>query len=373
MSIATHLPHPRDLVRFGPHNDSHAVAVRAGISVAAPLFTLTATGHAGWAVYAAFGAFVSLYGRMHGHRHRLHTQLAASAVLVAAVTLGAAIASIPATGILRAAVLVLGCAAMATVASVVGDLTRWHPVGPLFAVFAVATCAETHGSGRDILTACAVAAASAMFATAIGQAGRLSRRRRMRPRALAQVGGLTELREPPVMRHALRYGGAIVVAGALATSVGIGHPGWAMVAAVVPLSVPDTPTRLLRAAHRVVGTLLGIVVAAGLLHLRLGGWELIALIVALQVVTELFVGRNYGFAMLFITPMALLMSTVAGHVDVGPLLRDRAVQTVIGAAVGITIALLSSEHRASVVAARAEPSAPAPASAPPLTQGARAT
>lgn len=369
MSIAAHLPRAHDLVRFGPHNDSHAVAARAGISVAAPLLTLTATGHAGWAVYAAFGAFVSLYGRMHGHRHRLHTQLAASAVLVAAVTLGAAIATVPATGTLRAGVLVLGCAAMATAASAVGDLTRWHPVGPLFAVFAVATCAETHGSGRDTLTACAVAAASAMFATAIGQAGRLSRRRRTRPRALAQVGGLTVLREATVLRHALRYGGAVVVAGALATSVGIGHPGWAMVAAVVPLSVPDTPTRLLRAAHRVVGTLLGVVVAAALLHLRLDGWELIALIVALQVVTELFVGRNYGFAMLFITPMALLMSTVAGPVDVGPLLRDRAVQTVIGAAVGITIALLSSEHRASVLAARAEPPAPAPA----MTQGTSAT
>ena len=51
---------------------------------------------------------------------------------------------------------------------------------------------------------------------------------------------------------------AAVVAGTVATAVGIGHPYWATVAAVAPLSAPAAGPRLLRAAHRIVGTLLGL-------------------------------------------------------------------------------------------------------------------
>lgn len=52
-----------ELLRFGPHAGAHRVAVRAGVSVLVPLLLLWATDHTHWSIYAAFGAFTSLYGR----------------------------------------------------------------------------------------------------------------------------------------------------------------------------------------------------------------------------------------------------------------------------------------------------------------------
>ena len=59
----------------------------------------------------------------------------------------------------------------------------------------------------------------------------------------------------------------------------------------------------------------------------------------LQIVTELVVGRNYGLALLFITPMAMLMGQLAHPQPVGDLLLDRGLETLIGAAVGCLVIL----------------------------------
>lgn len=67
--------------------------------------------------------------------------------------------------------------------------------------------------------------------------------------------------------------------------------------------------QLVRAGHRIVGTLVGLVTSAGLLVLGLGAVATVLVVAVLQIVTELLVGRNYGLALVFITPMALLMGT----------------------------------------------------------------
>jgi len=60
---------------------------------------------------------------------------------------------------------------------------------------------------------------------------------------------------------------------------------------------------------------------------------------------ELFVGRNYGIAMVFITPLALLMISLASPATPGMLLRDRVLETVIGVAVGTVVAIVSAALR----------------------------
>ncbi|HEX7806101.1 MAG TPA: FUSC family protein, partial [Cellulomonas sp.] len=195
----------------------------------------------------------------------------------------------------------------------------------------------------DILAAVAVASGSAGLAVLVGLGGALSPTRRARERASSPPFGIRRLvEESAVRRHALRYGLAVLAAGAVATLAGIGHPGWAMVAAVVPLAVSDTPGQLLRAGHRLGGTAVGLLVAAGLFALHPAGWQLVVLVVALQTVAELFVVRNYGFAMVVITPLALLMNLLVGSAPTDVLLRDRALETLIGAVIGILVALVST-------------------------------
>jgi len=343
--LVAHAPRPRDLVRFGPHNESHWVALRAAVSVGLPLVLLTATGHRSWLAYAAFGAFTALYGRGEGYRRRLHTQLAAAVTLVLAVGLGTAVSAVVPDGQLARWAVVAASVLTAILGSLVGDATGWRPAGPLFSVFAVATCAAVPARPADVLAAVAVASAAAGLALLVGLGGAVSPARRDRERASSPPFGVRRLvEESAVRRHALRYGLAALAAGGVATVAGIGHPGWAMVAAVVPLAVSDTPGQLLRASHRVAGTAVGLVVAAGVFALHPAGWQLVGVVVVLQTVAELFVVRNYGFAMIFITPLALVMNLLVGSVPADVLLRDRAVETLIGVVVGTGVALMSTRR-----------------------------
>ncbi len=140
------------------------------------------------------------------------------------------------------------------------------------------------------------------------------------------------------------------MAGTIATAAGLGHPYWACLTAVVPMAAPNTRARLLRAAHRLVGTGLGLLVAAVLLALHPTGWTVVVLVAAAQFGAELFVLRNYSLALVFITPLALLMTTMASSVAPRGLLTDRAIETALGVAVGVGATLLWSERERSDLA-----------------------
>jgi uncharacterized membrane protein YccC len=203
-------------------------------------------------------------------------------------------------------------------------------------------------SPGDIPVAFAVAAAAALLAAAIGTAGRFrpgSRQTtaRQAPAQLITAGPLPA--EPASAqprwqwRPAARYAVAVLLAGAAATAAGIGHPYWSMVAVVAAVTGADTTARITRAVQRVAGTLAGVLAAAAILAPHLPVPVLIAVIAALQAATELCVGRNYALAVIFLTPLALAMGTLAQPVGTWMLLHDRAIETVLGAVIGAAIAL----------------------------------
>ena len=327
----------RRLVTIGPHRGAHRVALRAGISVLVPLLLLVSVGRVEWTPYAAFGAFTSLYGRAHRRADRTGMQAIAGLALVVAVTLGVAVSLAPGS---RWLVVPAG-ALLAAWGSLTSDAYGWHPHGPLFLVFGFAVCAIVPAEPVDLVIAPAIAAASAGFSLLIGHIGVLRepgtwvRPSLPRPQfreALDPVGSRA---------HLLRYVVALSVAGAFATAVGWEHPYWAMVAAVVVLAGPDLASRVVRGLQRIVGTLLGIGVAAAVLtgSPQHGVWAVVV-IAALQVLAELFVGRNYALALLFVTPLALMMGQLIAPSAVGPLLGDRLLETVVGSLAAMAVLLL---------------------------------
>lgn len=362
--LSTALPTARQLVALGPHAGAHRVALRAGASVAIPLLVLYALGRLDLSLYAAFGAFAALYGRADDHAARGRMQLSAAAVLVACVVLGTAVATSSARGWL----VVPLAAVVAAAASAVSDTARWHPPGALFPIFALAACAAVPVTPSQIPVAAAVAIASALLAVAIGVAGALRdrdrRRALVRPAAPARVAAhrhriaaiLGRAAAPAPRAAALptrvdrgdaaRCALVTLLAGAIPTLLGLGHPYWAMVAGLAAIAGPDTTARLLRAGHRAAGTLLGVAAAAVLLSLPLSPLGTIAAVVLLQCAAELLVGRNYGLALVAVTPLALLMVELAHPVGTATLLHDRVVETLLGAALG-TAVTVATHRRAS--------------------------
>ncbi|NHA01453.1 hypothetical protein G5V59_20985 [Nocardioides sp. W3-2-3] len=64
------------------------------------------------------------------------------------------------------------------------------------------------------------------------------------------------------------------------------------------------------------------------------------------------VTRNYGLALVLITPLALLVTELAHPEPLGDLLGPRFVETAAGAAVGLAVAILTRRRQPAPPAAR---------------------
>lgn len=116
-----------------------------------------------------------------------------------------------------------------------------------------------------------------------------------------------------------------------------------MAAAAVPLAATNRKSRILRGIHRVAGTFAGILLTAVILLPEFDRTTLTVLLMVLLFPTELFMMRHYGLAMMFFTPAILLMSQLTNPISRHVLVADRGIETLIGASIGITVAILVRE------------------------------
>ncbi|MBZ4486681.1 FUSC family protein [Microbacterium sp. cx-55] len=327
------------LVAVGPRAGDHRVALRAAVSVAVPLLVVWAMGRLDLSVYASFGAFAALYGRHDTYADRIRMQAAAAAVLLGAMLLGTSLVVVGAP----LAVRVIVVSVIAAGVTLIAYAGRWHPPGALFAVFAAGTTASLPAQPGTLATVLVVGGASAAFG--IGLTASLALiRRGARPSAA------------PVRRERRPLGN---LAGEMALTVGVGallaglaglllvgtHWYWAMVGAVAALGGAHVTARIVRGVQRLAGTLVGVLVAAAILGLHLPPVLTILVAVVLQAGAEMFVGRNYGIAMVFITPLALLMVELAAPTDPTVLVRDRLLDTLIGVTIGTLVSAASATLR----------------------------
>lgn len=324
------------VLRLEPDRGDHRVALRAAVSVAAPLLVLWAVGRLDLSIYASFGAFAALYGRHDVFRDRIRMQASAGGVLLAAMLIGTALSVVSAPALVSVVVL----AVIAFAVTLLAYTMQWHPPGPLFPVFAVGACATIPATASAFGTVLLVGGASVLFGLAV----------------TATVGVFTRstTATPPKTRKALAatawemaatVGIATVAAGTAGLLIMQTHWYWAAVGAVAAVSGAHVTARMIRGVQRLLGTLLGILVAAGILALDLPQLAIIGVAVVLQAAAEMFVGRNYGIAMVFVTPLALLMVGLAAPIPADVLLRDRAVETTIGVAIGTIVAVASAAIR----------------------------
>ncbi|MGW6692765.1 FUSC family protein [Rhodococcus sp. NPDC054953] len=141
---------------------------------------------------------------------------------------------------------------------------------------------------------------------------------------------------------------ACPTAGAIAVVAGVGRPDWAVITAAMILHQgPDRILGTYRAAHRFLGTLIGLAVLAGLALFDLHGAALVVALALSMAGIEAYLVRNYGLAMVFITPLAMILGGLGAPGDLVAVSRDRFLETVIGvvAAVAVLWCVLPRAHR----------------------------
>ncbi len=143
------------------------------------------------------------------------------------------------------------------------------------------------------------------------------------------------------MLSTVRVTVAGVLASAASAAAGLGHAAWAVMGSTATLQGATARHMAVRALQRAAGTVVGaLCVAWPLLAADLSFWQTAALVFVLQVATEVVIAVNYGLAQVLIAPMALLMTALGAPTDPSALAVDRALDTAIGALVGVVAVLL---------------------------------
>lgn len=326
--------HLQEFFHVRPAQRDHIPAFRIAVGVALPLLTLMVVGRLDLAIYAAFGAFTGIYAKHESPRSRFLRQSLAGLILTVSVAIGAVLSRYNAGEwiVVGAGTVVSG------VGAVLAARYNLKPGGSIFFIFAAAAVGSIPDA-PPVWIATLVAFVSAGVSVLLGMGAHLIGERPL-PDSVPMVTERFTRRE--LLAHGLRFTVAPAVAGTLGIlSIGLveelSHPYWAMVAAVAPISPPHRKDRFLRGVHRMVGTTGGVVVTAFLLSFPSEPWQLVVWIILFQFLAEVYVGRNYSLALLFITPIALLMTQLGSPSEPGPLLLARTVETVIGALVGLSV------------------------------------
>ncbi len=143
---------------------------------------------------------------------------------------------------------------------------------------------------------------------------------------------------------ARRLAAAVLLTCAVSYGFGVGQPYWAVMATALIITIgADRLSLTHRALHRLSGTLVGVLLFFVLHLLDLGGVALLAAALLLVFTMQMVVVRNYALGAVFITPMALLISSAgAPSRPVLEVAGLRILDTAIGAACSLVVIWVSS-------------------------------
>lgn len=310
--------------------------LQAGITaaIALPLFHLSPWSHL--IGFASLGALVALFGRFAPPRRRGAILALCGLWQVLAVFGMSAAAWLGAPMALQLILLALSCGLLLFVC-ITG---KFGAPGPLIFVFAAGASISADITLPQLLQRTAATAIVAALAWAICVASERFRHHETPERPFP-----AEPERPLAHRLNAAYrtifGATIAVFASHA--LGAHHPAWAAMGALAVMQGAHLHISMDRALQRMAGTIVGAVLAWILLMHEPSVWTVIALIVILQILTEIVIGINYAFGQVLVTPMALLMTYLAvGHAAGPEIAPERVLDTLLGAFVGIGMAVLLS-------------------------------
>lgn len=339
----------RSLFSLPPNPEPRGwIAVRAGLSIGVPFGALTLLGYERIGLQTSVGAFLALFFAGAAAAERARALPFVGVALLACAGLGAALAPWP-------WLLTTGLVAVAVCTSAASFAFRVGPPGPVFFVLSYGLAANVTAvvDGRrlnDPLVFLAAVACGLVASYLIALAPLLRSRERRRPvQPLSEVLPLRALgageRELVLRIAIIAVLGCVVSLALLDTHRAYWTVGTGI--AVVGLT-PSRGTSVVRGLHRTVGTLIGAALAVAIAPVSAIPLLAVGVLMLLQFAIELVVVRNYALALVFITPLVLLITAMAtGADDVMAVAWERVLDTAVGSALAVLTAFL---HRRRPVA-----------------------
>jgi hypothetical protein len=324
-------------LREGPWRWS--VGAQVGLALGIPLAIFTLAGHQSEGLIASLGAFTAIYKASLRRIDRLRALPLIGLVFAVAAGVGVLASVHP--------WLVVGALIMVTIVATLAALRlSLGPPGPM--MFTLVTGVAAHLStppergrpGFDRLSIPLYVAIGEAGAVVVIVAPLLLPSIREREGAPASFGSLfpTDQLDREYAEIFIRVGSAVVIASLLARFWEVGHGYWlVMVAGVLLQSTHSARVTLVRAVHRMLGTLLGVGAFALVLRLEPDGLSLVLVMALLQGLTEVVIVRNYGLGLIFVTPLALIIATRNRTGDVTPIVTERIVDTLLGALIALVV------------------------------------
>jgi len=343
--VPTRRASARDLLALGQFQESLAVipppsirtAAIAGMQAALAVFlALTTTHLSAWPQlvgFPALGALAALFGRYASLRQRRHIVLICGVLLTLGVFIPSAFSLTGASPAMMIALLSV-LAGAATIA-----VSHWGLGGPgavifVFAVGAVLAPVDSWIAVAERTLGTAWGATLAWLVCALTDS--------LRPGA----AGPQPPTVPPPWKNQLIAAGRITIGAGAAAFVshlaGWNYPAWAAIGATAVMQGTHLHITMNRALQRMAGTVAGACIVWAILAQAPGFWTVVAAIVLFQFVTEVIIGFNYALGQITVTPMALLMTHLASPIVHTDMPIERVVDTIVGAALGITFALIFS-------------------------------
>lgn len=327
-----------------------SAGAQAAIATGVPLAVFTLAGHQRLGLIAVLGAFTALYGANLRPVDRLSALplVAAGFVIASALgVLGAANAWLTMACLIIVAVLACSFALRAglgppgpmqfvLVAGISGHMAAPERLGG----------ASVHGPLVPLLVA--VGAISAYLLVIAPLALPSVRWREGKPAGLRAVFPLAPFDEETGI-IATRVVTAVAVASAVSLPLGVNHAYWVvMVAGAILQASHARRLTVVRAVQRMLGTFVGVAVFALLVIVQPSDLWLVAIVMLFQFAIEVVAGRNYGLALIFITPLALMISAAVGTDDALILAGERMVDTLLGVFIAMVVLWMVEWVRAQI-------------------------
>lgn len=332
----------QQLTAITPSNRRWQMPFAAALSSGLPLLVGAYFGHLQYGLISSLGGLVFLYQPNTPLSHRMTWLMACSFGMAASYTLGAIVHFLP-----LAKAVMLGFITL--LVSMVARFYRIGPPGSLFFVMAASIAAYTPATVEEIPLRVGLLTMGTLLASLIAFFYSLHVLRLEAPEAAAP---LPSADFDFIVLDSIVIGTCVFLSLAIAQALQLDRPYWVPISCMAVIQGVSLRAVWNRQLHRVLGTAIGMLLAWGIISLPLSPWSIAPIVIVLTFIIESTVVRHYGLAVIFITPLTILLAEAPtlGQLPAAELLQSRFIDTLLGCLIGLAggLCLHNARFRAIV-------------------------